>query len=58
MNNITKKSVFDLSVLGFKILAYSSGGDLLVQSFIAKYHKRKVHGWFCEKLGIYEFETI
>ena len=56
MNNITKKSVFELSILGFKILAYSSGGDLLVQSFIAQYHRKKVHGWFSTKSGFYEFD--
>ncbi len=51
-----KKSVNELTALGYKLKAYSSGGDLLVQSFIAVYQGRRVHGWFSHKLGVYEFD--
>ena len=51
-----KKTVGELTALGYNLLAYSSGGDLLVQSFIAKYRGRRVHAWFSAKLGVYEFD--
>jgi len=51
-----KKSVQELTALGFDLKAYSSGGDLLVQSFIAVFNGRRVHAWFSDKSGTYEFD--
>lgn len=47
LSNITeKKSVRELTAMGYNLKAYSSGGDLLVQSFIAVKNGRRIHGWF------------
>lgn len=53
---LTKKSVKELSALGYNLKAYSSGGDLLVQSFIAIKNGQRIHAWFSHKSGVYEIE--
>ncbi len=53
---MSKKSVSELGKLGYNLKAYSSGGDLLVQSFIAIYRGKRVHAWFAEKTQHYEFD--
>ena len=55
MNNITQKTVKELSALGFNLLAFSSNGSAFVQSFIAKYKGVKVHAWFSVVKDAYEF---
>ena len=51
-----KKTVKQLSTLGYDLKSHSSGGDLLVQSFIATFRGKRVHGWFSNKLGVYELD--
>ena len=53
---MNKKSVKELIALGYKLKAYSSGGDLLVHSFLATFKKKKVHGWFCHRSQKYLFD--
>lgn len=56
MGKMKKKSVSELIRLGYELLAYSTGGDLLVQSFVAIYRGKRVHAWFSHKLRVYEFD--
>jgi hypothetical protein len=57
MNNVTQKTVKELSALGFNLIGFSSASrsSELVQTFIAKYKGLKVHAWFSVVKGAYEF---
>ena len=60
MNNVTQKTVEELSALGFNLIGFSSAyrsnrSSELVQTFIAKYKGLKVYAWFSVVKGAYEF---
>lgn len=51
-----KQTASELKAKGFKLLAMSSGGDMKVQSFLAKKNGKKVHGWWSETKQQYEIQ--